>query len=413
MPSNINETYQPTTNIYKYTAELNYIIGEDVYYIDTMNIKSIAIDSNYKQMNMPMIFITLSIDKRLIDKMVQNQDTGIFIFQIKRCITNSDMPDLYTDYINDKFIYFIAEDINKNDMADYEGANEDREDIYKLTTIGLLSLDHVNKNKKNIQGVLNGKLSSIMYYVTGHLPIVIEPPTNNTIITNRVLPPMNSVSKTLRYLNSLNVFYSTQYRFFIDFDCAYLISSSGKAVQRDDEDITTVFLVLKNSYDEGSKIQGMITSEEQAMYQIEIDANDCELADNHVSEKSYSHVNAMTTSGAKSNSDISNRSENSLILSKTRNVRISNDNSGLLDNMISSLNTSAIQLLVQKVDIDSSVLTINKEYIVKGDEVYNTEAYNGKYILTRKRELYVREDKSFSMNTMLLLEKIYDNSEIK
>ena len=49
---------------------------------------------------------------------------------------------------------------------------------------------------------------------------------------------------------------------------------------------------------------------------------------------------------------------------------------------------------------------MNKEYIVKADEVYNTEAYNGTYILSRKRELYIREDKNFSMNTMLLLEKV-------
>ena len=46
------------------------------------------------------------------------------------------------------------------------------------------------------------------------------------------------------------------------------------------------------------------------------------------------------------------------------------------------------------------------KFIVKADDVYNTEAYNGRYILTRKRELYIREDENFSMNTMLLFEKV-------
>ena len=405
--ANITQTTsEPNTSIYKYTASMKYVLGEDVYYIDTMRIKSIAIDYNYKSMNMPMIFITAAIDKKTIDKMVQNQDSGIIILDIKRCVTNSDMPDLYTDYIVDNFIYFIAEDINKNDEADYEGENADREDIYKLTTLGLLSLDHVNKNKKVLNGVINGKLSSAMYYVTGHLPIIIEPPTNNVTLVNRFLPPMNSVSKALEYLNSLNVFYSTAYRFFIDFDFAYLLSSSGKAVKRKGEDISTVFLVLRNSYDEGSKIQGMITSEEQAMYQIEIDANDCELADNHISDKSYTKINATNTSGATSNASLSNKSTGSVVTAKTKNIRISNDNTGLLENMVSTLDNASIQLLVQKVDIDSSVLTMNKEYVVKADDVYKTEAYNGKYILTRKRELYIREDENFSMNAMLLLEKV-------
>ena len=185
-----------------------------------------------------------------------------------------------------------------------------------------------------------------------------------------------------------------------------MLSSSGKAVKRKGEDISTVFLVLKNSYDEGSKIQGMITSEEQSMYQIEIDANDCELADNHISDKSYTKINATNTSGTTSNASLSNKSTGSVVTAKTKNIRISNDNTGLLENMVSTLDNASIQLLTQKVDIDSSVLTMNKEYIVKADEVYNTEAYNGRYILTRKRELYIREDENFSMNTMLLLEKV-------
>lgn len=399
-------TNQTNASIYKYTAILKYILGEDVYIIDTMNIKSIAIDSNYKEMNMPMIFITASIDKNVIDLMVQNQESSVMILEVKKCITNSDMPDLYIDYIYDNFIYFIAEDINKNAEADYEGENEDRDDLYKLTTLGLLSLDHVNKNKKSLNVVLNGKLSSVLYYLTSHLPIVLEPPTNNVVLTNQFLPPMNSVAKSISYINSLNTLYSTPYRFFIDFYYTYLISSSGKFIKRKGEDIGTVFLTVKNSYDEGSKVQGMTTNEAQSMYQMEIDANDCELADNHVSDKSYSTVTATSTSGATADSTVTNKSEDSVIVDKTRSVRVSNDNFGLLDNMVSSLNASSIQLLVQKVDIDSEVLTVNKEYIIKADEVYNTEDYNGNYLLTRKRELYIREDEDFSINVMLLFEKV-------
>lgn len=410
MASNNNsmqETYQPNSNIYKYSVEMSYVLSQDdISNIDSMSIKSIAIDSDYKNANMPMLFITLSLNKRLIDKMVKNQDTGIMILNIKRCTVTSDMPDLYVNYINDKFIYFISEDINKNDSADYEGANADRNDIYKLTTIGLLSLDHVNKNKKVMNGVVNGKLSSIMYYLTSHLPIVIEPPTTNTTLKNQFLPPLNSVAKALKYINSINVFYSTPYRFFIDFGVSYLLSSSGLSIKQKGEDIGTVLLVLKNSYDEGSKVQGMITSEEQSMYQIEIDAQDCELADNHVSDKSYSKLSVTNTSGNKVDASLSNKSKSSSIVSKTKSVRVSNDNTGLIDNMISSLDNSAVQLLVQKNDIDSSVLTMNKEYFIKADEVYGSDKYNGRYLLTRKRELYIREDDDFSMDVMLLLEKI-------
>lgn len=405
--NSIQNTYMPDTNIYKYSADMKFVLGSnDVSYIDSMNIKSIAIDSDYKNTNMPMIFITLSIDKRLIDKMVKYQGEGIIILTIARCVVNSDMPELYTDYINDKFIYFISEDINKNDIADYEGANSDREDIFKLTTIGLLSLDHVNKNKKSVNGVISGKLSSIMYYLVSHLPVVIEPPDNNIELTNQFLPPINSVSKALNYINSIKVFYSTKYRFFIDFDVSYLISSSGKAVKKQGENINSVFIEIRNSYDQASKLQGMKINEAQSMYYIECDGIDCELSDNHILDKTFSKLSGTDTSGRHINTNLSNISKNSPLSLKTKSIRISNDNEGIVENIASSFDSSSIQLLVQKTDIDASVLTMNKEYIIKADDVYNTEEYNGHYILTRKRELYIREDEDFALNTMLLFEKV-------
>ena len=406
-------TYMPNSNIYKYTATMSFILGQEVHDIDTMNIKSIAIDNDYKNANMPMIFVTVAINRKIIDKMVKNQDSGIIILDLQRAIINSDMPDLYSKYINDKFIYFISEDVNKTDEIDYEESNKDRDDLFKVVVLGLLSLDHVNKNKRDINGVVNGNLASVLYYLIGNQPVLIEPPKDNIDMHNKFIPPMNSISKTLKYLNSLNVFYQTPYRFFIDFDCAYLMSSSGKAVKKKGEDISTVFLILRNTFNEASKVQGMIIDEKQSMYQIECDGIDCELADNHISEKSYSTISAINASGSSTQGSLSNRTKDTIVESKNKSIRLANDNTGLLDNMISASDSSAIQLLVQKTDIDSSVLTMNKEYIIKADEVYKTEAYNGRYILTRKRELYIREDTNFVMNTMLLFEKIPgDNIEM-
>lgn len=408
----INDTYKPVdTSIYKYTASLKYIVDSETNEIETYSIKSIAIDDDYKNMNMPMIFMTVSIDRKLLDKIIQNQETGIFIFNMQKYVGNSvDSSNLYEDYINDKFIYFIEEDINKNDSVDYSGPNEGREDLYKIVTLGLLSQKCVNNNKKSINGIVSGKLSSIMYYMTSHLPVLIEPPAENKQLDNVMLPALNSTSKALEYLNNLQVFYPTKYRFFIDFDCAYLISSSGFPVEKERDNITTVFLEILNTHKQESKSQGVVLDEANNMYKLECDAIDCELSDNHVSDKSYSRLSVTNASGNTVVTDTVYKDPESTIISKTRSIRISNDNNGIVDNMISSIDTSAVQLLVQKTDIDSSIITMNKEYIVKADDVYGSK-YNGRYILTRKRELYVREDQDFSMNTMLLFEKIPENKD--
>lgn len=395
--------HSPITDIYKYYATLKFVVDNTVYDIDDTSIKTIVIDSNYDELNMPMIFITLGLYKSMANKMILNQQEGSFILDIKRCVANSDMPELFSDYINDKFIYFIAGEVDQGVDIDIENIEADDDDT--VVTLGLLSLDHVNKNKKTMNGIVNGNLSSLMYYVTGHLPIVIEPPKNNVTFENKILPPMNSVAKTLNYLNSLSVFYPTQYRFFIDFDRSYLLSSSGKAIKASGDDITSVLITIYHIDEHEAKIQGMITNKQQALYEIYANSADCELSDDNISEKSFNKITANSNINGQSTSTIST-GNSSLLTSKTKTVRIGNGNTGLLDNMISSIDTSAIQLLIQKVDIDGSIFTINKEYIIRADNAYNTEKYNGRYILVRKRELYIRNDDTYTMNIMLLFKKV-------
>jgi len=258
-----------------------------------------------------------------------------------------------------------------------------------------------------INGVINGKLSSVMYYLTSHLPILIEPPRNNVVLSNKVIPPINSVSKSLEYLNSINVFYSTPYRFFIDFDKAYLISSSGRPVKAKGENIGTVIISIYHyKDDQEAKIQGMITNKHQSLYELYANSLDCELSDNSLSEKSFSRISATNASGNKIDGALTSVPSDSIITAKTKSIRIQNDNNGILGNMIASIDASAVQILVQKTDIDSAVLTMNKEYIIRADDAYGTKKYNGRYLLVRKRELYVRDDDTFTMNVMLLFKKV-------
>ena len=136
----VNTTMQntdPTNSIYRYRASGYYMLGQEKYNIDYTNIRSIVIDHDYDKNNMPLVYLILNISTKLIDTIIKNIERGVFILNIQKCIENSDMPDLWKDYISDTFIYFAAEDINKTDSRDYENANEGREDIYKELIFGL------------------------------------------------------------------------------------------------------------------------------------------------------------------------------------------------------------------------------------------------------------------------------------
>lgn len=402
----VDSASYPNSNIYRYKVSAKFILDGETYDIETYNIKSVVIDDDYEVNNMPLLYLTASIDRKVIDLMVQHQDTGKIILDIKRCIINSDMPEFFEDYIVNDFVYFISNDINKNDEQDFEGQNEGREDLFTSATLGLMCIEHLNNNKRVVNGVITGKLSSIMYYLVSHMKCVVEPPSTNTMMKQMILPPIYSVSKSLEYVNSLHTYYDTGYRYYMDFDCAYLISRSGKAVPKKGESITKVMITLKASYDERSKLQGMIANESNSMYQIEIDSIDCEISDTYLSDKSYVKIKSTNTSGKSNDIELSEEITGENITKKNKHIRVLNDNDTLLDNMKARLDTSAVQLVVQKTDIDPSVLTINKEYTVKADEVYKTDEYNGTYLVTRKRGLLIREDDIFRMATMLLMEKI-------
>ena len=194
--------------LYKYHAKGYYVLGQNKYPIEYSNFRSIVIDHDYTENNMPIMYAIMNLSTKVIDLIVKNKETGVFILNIQKSQDGSDNSELWVDYINDTFVYMIADDVNKTDSRDYENANEGREDIYKEITVGLLSQNLINNNKKVVNGILNcNSMTSAIYYALGNRPIVLEPLQNNSPLKNVFLPPVNSVAKSIRYLNNLRVFY--------------------------------------------------------------------------------------------------------------------------------------------------------------------------------------------------------------
>lgn len=395
------------TNIYKFRAEMSILTvgSSEPIIIEPMNIKSIIINHEYDTNNMPMIFITVNIDKKIGDIIVKGQDTNTIAFKMEKCILNSDTPNLYTSYIDDEFIYFVSNDINKDDKVDYELGDEDRDDIYNNMIIGLMSKTILNTNKRSLNGVLNGTLSSCVYYVTGHRPLLMEPLEHNIQMKDTYLPPLNSVYKYLDHLNKIQAFYNTSYRFYMDFDVIYLLSSTGKMIQKQGEVITDILIKLVDAFH--IPMDGMMIDMKEKLYYFEVDGNGTYLSDTHTVDKSYSDIRAVDTNGGSSN-DKSTPNLSKYMSSKKNNIRVPNGNTTLLNNMASDLKNDAIQLSLSLNDIDPSVLTINKKLEIDASGVYKGSgiSYSGRYIMSTRQEVYIREDENFAISVTLLLKKV-------
>ena len=85
-------------------------------------------------------------------------------------------------------------------------------------------------------------------------------------------------------------------------------------------------------------------------------------------------------------------------------MRLNNDNENMLYNIENKVNSENVFLYFNKNDLDTELFTINKKITVHHIPRY--QHFNGDYLLSRKRELYFREDTSFEMISMINLHKI-------
>lgn len=395
-----------TLTSYKYTISLQYLnirqkVSTD---IKTECIKSVIIDHNYDKNCMPVIFINLRLDKSLVDDMIKNQNTNLMILAISKFDNNTELK-LEVECLRKKCIYFLTDDVNKMDPIDYNDETEAtmKGDTFRKITIGLLVLDHVNNNKTLCEVTTkNATNYDIVKYITSHMKnLFIEPFSYNDTFEQFVLPPKDSVNKALRFLNDQRVFYSTPYRYYQDFNHTYIISSSGKEIKRTDETYSTIVVNIRDIDDVGANDTGVVINRSNETYEVYVSYANTQVYDNTLINKSKNKVRGITSSGS---SDISLLNTSSYSTDKYSLERLNNDNVHMIENLEAKANSENFIVYFSKNDLDTDLFTINKRISINNIQRY--QEFNGNYLLYRKREIYLREDQTFVMSSMINLKRI-------
>ena len=393
---------------YKYSIELRYnrLKEKRSDLIRAEQIKSIIIDRDYINNNMPVIFTNIALDKKMIDHMIKYQDTNTMVLTIYKYIYREGKLATKIKYIHNEMMYFIPDDLNYRASVDYGSKeNDEREDMYKLISLGLMGLDAINNNKRTVNTVLkNTTMVNAVHYCTSHLNMVIERFHYNKKFNELLLKPQASTSAAIKYLNNINVFYKTPYRFFIDFDCGYLLSSSGTSVPKKGELISSVLFVIRDPLDQDAMNEGMITNHSTKNYQLFVSAADTKLTQNKITEKVYTSVSTISESGTSDSKDIKvNKSKFST--DKTQIIRVPGSNPNLIENISAAEDQTSSHLSLNKIDVDLSIFTPNKRYVIKNFDGHKDR--DGDFILTRKRDLfYLEADDRFAGNAMLELNQV-------
>lgn len=390
---------------YKYKIEMIYTDSKTgiIKEISSDFIQYLLIDHNYEVNNMPVLFISVALDKSLIDHMILNVNSNLITLVLYKFDANQD-SQLELECFRKNFTYFLPKNVNPRNDIDYTEKNqfETVGNTFESVSFGLLAVDHINNNKKSIEmNLKNVSMFDAVRKSMSHFKnLIIEPFDYNDIFKQLIIPPLNSISKTLEYLNNLRVFYSTPFRYYQDFNYTYLISTNGKNIKTKNDGTGSIIFNIKEILEMEANNNGFEIDKRNGSYNVYVSYIDTSVYDNTIINKSRTSIKGITSTG---NTTKTLNNTSSYTTSKLLNARLNNDNTNMIDNMASDANSSNIFITINKEGLDADIFTINKKYSINNiDRYINT---NGEYILIRKREIYQKDENAFTLNTSLNFRK--------
>lgn len=288
--------------------QLKYEYYIDLYYncmdykepklIDQKNIKSLTIYKEYDKYNMPIATMNLHIDKKFADNIIKNSKTATMIMAIYKyqLDNNAAIKQLYFKH---EFSYLTDDDTNKTEDIDYaktDSKDEDREDVYRILKLGLISKKLVDRNlSPNNATIYKSSMQNIIVDLLNiGEPLLIEPFTETELVEQLIIPPKESLSKTLDYLNTIRVFYNTGYRFFMDLDNIYLVSKSGKATLRNVDKYATIKFNLSDiGGKEDAILEGFRDDDKTKSYIVDIPTTDIKYGKDNITDKELNGFTAV------------------------------------------------------------------------------------------------------------------------
>lgn len=384
--------------LYTYRIEISYINSSDnkEYPILANSIQYINVLHNYDTDLFPWIMLMIKLDADIYNKMIYDQGKGrinLAISKINRNATSS----AYIDYIKDQFMFIMPEDPNPVEM--FDGAVSGKGQAYKKTPIGLFKQELIQYNQKQFNGVYkNTTMTSLVLDATAHMKMLIEPFKFNTTIDMVSVPQISSVAQYISYLNSKYNFYGDQYMFFIDFDKTYLKSSSGRYIDAKDGQHPFIAFDIRDMTNYRTNAGGMYIDDNQKAYIMFVDPTYTSLSTDRATPEISSTISVINPSGEEISVNVDtssvigldpNLDSKKYIFSKT------DDNAATY--IANSLQSNSINLIISKSEIDASIITPNKEYLITNYQGHSQ--YTGRYYLCYKQEVFYNAGVDFIYTT--------------
>lgn len=378
---------------YTYNIEISYVQSdpEEEYEIQAQSIDYLVITNDYMNALTPTICFKIKLDSALYDRMQKDQDKGKVILNIqsKRPSATS---SIYKSYICDQFDYIMTDSPNTtSDLEQQAPAGT----TFHTCIIGLIKKENLSKNQKQFNGIYNNTtMAALVDDATKDMKILMEPLKNNTAINGFTVPPIDSVMKFLAYLNSKYNFYNDQYMFYIGLERTYMISNSGKYLDPKDNQYPYVAIDIRKLTDSNLNLAGLVVDDEQDAYIIYIDEQDASFHLDRVTPETAANIASVAKDGKNEQVTIDTSALVNTQPQLNAVTYLQSDDPNSAQYVANVLENNAVTIVVNKTEIDTSILTPNKEYLISNYEGNNQ--YTGRYNLAWKRELFLHTGANFT-----------------
>lgn len=404
-----NKSNISITTAFKYKLEMSLLIGKKYYEIPRNSVKTILISSDYDKNNMPIIYMRIRMSSTLYNQMVLNNDRATISFRLFK-FDDKSVSGVVESYIEDNFTYIMPTDPNYNEaMEQYVSgsstAYNDNADTYMEGYLALTSLKLVGDNVKLINTIVKDTdIMSIVHKFTSHMNMCIEPFDNRDHIDQMIIPPITTISKLLAYLNDQYCFYKNGYRYFRSFNTTYLLSANGNAVKEGINSFNTIIISICDPLDEKGKSNAIDLDRTNHAYIIYVDAKKTSISVDKFANKQYNSIIGVDTEGNTVQEELrvppTPDSTEKTIITRT-------DSLDYIYNIKRAVESVSVILTVSKTEIDSSLFTPNKEYQIK--HYSSSREYDGKYVLSYKKEVLVQQGEEYIGNILFGLRRILED----
>lgn len=395
-------------SIYNYECEMSFNLNGKSSNILKDYVKYMVVQYDYKNRIMPIIFVNISLPAQLYNIMVPNQGIGKIYLKLYN-YTQKSTSNVQKTCIYDEFDYYMSDDPNsykKLDVSTSQGSNVP----YKVCTIGLIKSELTAFNHRVFEGVYKDtNTMSLIQSATSHMKMIIEPFENNMNINSINCPTIGTVGQFISYINSHYNFYNGSYIYFMDFNKTYLRSNNGKYIDAKDGEFPYIALDIRDMTQYQSKLSGMVIDDRQKAYIIYVDGNDAHINMDRATPQVQDSVMSVNTSGDAKVNIVDTSAITNIKPSADSAEIIKSDDPNASKALTSIIESEAGALYIRKVDMDNSIFTPSKQYLLANYE--DNPKYCGIYYIVSKNEIYIRTGNKLKSQIVIGLGKVSDFSK--